>query len=73
MGFAEDYLAKQAEVMKHLNKKDVESRNIVQRSGMFHPYTCGNDDCRSKSGGAALLAVEDGWLCEICGYTQKLS
>jgi len=60
------------EVMDALNKPDVVSRNIVQNSPHFHPYTCGNTECRHKSGGAPLLAVEEGWLCELCGYTQKL-
>ena len=51
----------------------VEARNALQQSGRVHPYTCGNDECRHKTNQAPLLAVEGGWLCEHCGYTQKLS
>ncbi len=48
----------------------VEARNALQRSGRVHPYTCGNDVCRSATNQAPLLAVEGGWLCEHCGYEQ---
>ena len=50
----------------------VEARNALQKSGKVHPYTCGNYKCRTKTNQAALLATDDGWLCENCGYTQKL-
>jgi len=45
----------------------VEARNALQKSGKVHPYTCGESKCR-----ATLLATEEGWLCPVCGYTQKL-
>ena len=51
----------------------VEARNALQRSGAVHPYTCGNEECRRKTDQEPLLAVEGGWLCEHCGYTQKLA
>lgn len=50
----------------------VEARNALQNCGQVHPYTCGNDACRSATRGAPLTAVDDGWLCSKCGYTQKL-
>jgi hypothetical protein len=50
----------------------VEARNALQNSGKVHPFTCGNDDCRSKTNQAPLRAVEGGWACDHCGYTQKL-
>ena len=43
----------------------VEARNALQNCGLFHPYTCGNSDCRST-----LRATEYGWICDKCGYTQ---
>lgn len=51
----------------------VEARNALQKSGKVHPYTCGNDECRAATDGAPLLAVEDGWRCERCGYGQSLT
>lgn len=50
----------------------VEARNALQKSGRVHPFTCGNSKCRGETNQAPLLAVEDGWLCENCGYAQKL-
>jgi hypothetical protein len=46
----------------------VEARNALQKRGRVHPFTCGNATCRET-----LTAVDDGWLCDKCGYTQKLS
>ena len=45
--------------------EEVEKLNIYQNSGVFHPYTCGNHTCRN-----ILRATENGWVCDICGYTQ---
>lgn len=59
----------------------VEARNALQNSGKVHPYTCrGNrtDEAHKayarEHGGdyGQLVAVEDGWLCPVCGYTQRL-
>lgn len=50
----------------------VEARNALQNCGKVHPYTCGNNECRKKTMGAPLLAVEGGWKCEHCDYTQNL-
>lgn len=43
--------------------------------GRFHPFTCCSavnpDNCRDKFGfDAALVATENGWVCETCDYTQ---
>jgi hypothetical protein len=54
---------------------EVASMNGYQASGAGHPFTCGNDECRGgkpdpRSRYAPLLATEDGWVCDWCGYTQ---
>lgn len=46
----------------------VKARNALQRSGKVHPYTCGNGACRG-----VLCAVEGGWICDKCGYSQNLT
>lgn len=59
----------------------VEARNARQRSGKVHPMTCGNNRTdaahtayQAEHGGdfGQLLAVEGGWKCPACDYTQKL-
>lgn len=50
----------------------VEARNALQNCGRMHPYTCGNNDCRKETNQAPLRAVEAGWVCDHCGYTQEL-
>lgn len=61
--------------------KSVEARNALQKSGRVHPYTCGNNRndkahvdyaTENQLDNGTLLAVENGWLCPVCGYTQKL-
>lgn len=53
--------------------------NDYQRSGRFHPYTCGNDRSNSahtrqaKASGdepGLLVATRDGWRCPACKYKQ---
>jgi len=51
--------------------KSAEARNALQNCGRVHPYTCGNNDCRKTTNQAPLRAVEDGWVCDHCGYTQS--
>jgi len=46
--------------------EQVKSLNDFQQSGYFHPFTCGNENCR-----ADLIATEFGWVCPACEYTQK--
>lgn len=46
-------------------EEQVKNINEFQKSGVMHPFTCGN--C-----GATLVATNDGLICptEGCGYTQ---
>jgi hypothetical protein len=66
-----DWLGPFAPIPEWMFGPGVEARNALQRSGRVHPYTCGNNECRSKTNQAPLLAVEGGWLCEHCGYEQR--
>lgn len=45
----------------------VASLNGFQRSGCWHDFTCGADNCRET-----LVATESGWICpaSACTYTQ---
>lgn len=45
--------------------EQVDHLNAFQRSGAFHPFTCGK--CRND-----LVATTGGWICPTtdCGYTQ---
>jgi rubrerythrin len=60
----------------------IDARNERQNCRELHPYTCGNnrtDEAHTKyqeehdGDFGQLVAVEDGWLCPVCGYTQKLT
>lgn len=51
-------------------REQVRRLNDFQRSGHFHPFTCGNDDCRHESKGEPLVATVRGWICPYCDYTQ---
>jgi hypothetical protein len=46
---------------------DVEVLSIqaYQTSGVFHPLTCGNQNCRQ-----VLVAYQHGLVCLVCGYSQ---
>lgn len=48
------------------NQDQIESLNAYQKSGVFHPFTCGGEGCRET-----LTATPDGWICPKCDYTQK--
>lgn len=60
------------EIPEWMYGKSVEARNALQNSGRVHPYTCGNTECRSTTNQAPLRAVEEGWVCDYCGYTQSI-
>ena len=45
--------------------EQVESINAFQHAGIFHPFTCGVDDCRHD-----LVAEPDGMRCPKCDYRQ---
>jgi len=40
--------------------------NANQRNPMRHPFTCGNDPCRSD-----LVATHSGWTCPNCGEWKQ--
>lgn len=46
--------------------QQVKNLNLYQQSGVFHPFTCGNDSCRD-----ILIAKTSGWVCPSCDYTQN--
>lgn len=48
--------------------EQVENLNGFQRSGWYHPFTCGNDTCRTQDR-SPLTATAGGWT-HPCGYTQ---
>ena len=47
----------------------VDALNAYQRSGFFHPYTCGQRSRWAHEDGL-LVATEVGWVCPDCPYTQ---
>lgn len=49
--------------------EQVDSLNDYQQSGAFHPFTCGNDQCRAANR-SPLTATPHGWV-HPCGYTQN--
>lgn len=54
-----------------MHGKSVEARNALQNCGRVHPFTCGDNECRKTANQAPLRAVENGWVCDHCGYTQS--
>jgi hypothetical protein len=52
--------------------QQVANLNAYQRSGRFHPFTCGNDrtDENHLDGEGLLVARSDGWHCLYCNYKQ---
>ena len=59
-------------IPKWMFGNSIEARNALQNCGKIHPYTCGNNDCRKATNQAPLRAIENGWICDHCGYTQKI-
>lgn len=64
------------ETFKAFSEAEVASLNAYQKSGFFHPFTCGNPDHEEH---VNLVAAEQGWYCpamvdenneEYCDYTQ---
>jgi hypothetical protein len=51
--------------MAKLTEDQINSINLFQELKVFHPFTCGGDDCRET-----LVADEDGLCCVRCGYRQ---
>lgn len=52
--------------------EEVISLNAYQKSGAFHPFTCGGNrtDEKHLDGEGLLVATEDGWICPYCDYKQ---
>lgn len=60
--------------------EQVEALNSFQRSGLFHPFTCGGergDEAHRRYAAVhrdpddgLLVATADGWHCPVCGYRQ---
>lgn len=52
--------------------EQVASLNEYQKSGTFHPFTCGGNrtDEHHLDGEGILVATEDGWICPYCDYKQ---
>jgi len=46
--------------------RQIDNLNRYQRSGVMHPFTCGND----HDGDRTLVATRRGWICCHCDYTQ---
>jgi hypothetical protein len=46
-------------------EQQVAALNEYQRSGRFHPFTCGHDSTHD-----ALVATPEGWVCPDCDYRQ---
>lgn len=57
------------EVKAPFTADQVASLNGFQIHSMMHPFTCGEDICRRKNQ-SVLYALEDGWHCWYCDYTQ---
>jgi hypothetical protein len=46
--------------------------NKFQKSGKFHPLTCGGNrtDKNHLDGEGILVATKEGWVCPYCDYKQ---
>lgn len=53
-------------------EEEVKSINEYQRSGAFHPFTCGGNrtDEKHLDGEGILVATSDGLICPYCDYRQ---
>jgi len=55
----------------------INNLNKYQKSGMYHPYTCGGPlfadgfcERRSQNGEGILIPTKDGFICPCGKYTQ---
>lgn len=61
--------------------EQVEALNTYQRTGTFHPFTCGNErtdaahQAYARENGdrdfGLLVATHSGWECPVCQYRQS--
>lgn len=59
-------------IKKPFTKEHIAALNEYQKSGKFHPFTCGGNrtDKNHLDGEGILVATEDGWICPYCDYKQ---
>lgn len=60
--------------MSVFTSEEVQSLNDYQKSGVFHPFTCGSGrrtDADHLDGEGLLVATENGWVCPYCDFTQN--
>lgn len=55
-------------------QEQIDHLNAIQRSGQFHPFTCGGKrtDAAHLDGEGVLVATLDGWMCPYCDYRQPI-
>lgn len=56
-----------------ITTESLRNLNAWQHSGFTHPYTCGSGnrtDNRHLDGEGILVAIESGWICPFCDYSQ---
>lgn len=68
------------EIYPPWTQEQVDALNAYQRSGQYHPFTCGRDrgnaahrayaDERGEDLGQ-LVATVNGWKCPVCDYRQE--
>ena len=68
--------------MKIFTEEQVKELNEYQKSGRFHPYTCGRNgknceikvdlknETRDWAKDGVLIATTNGWVCPCGEYTQ---
>jgi len=71
------------QVFAPFTPEQVEALNKYQKSGAFHPFTCGisslpvrsykpNPNCeKSNNGEGILIATAEGWICPCGNYKQN--
>lgn len=59
-------------IAKIWTEDQVRSLNEFQKSGVFHPFTCGGNrtDANHLDGEGVLVATQEGWVCPYCDYRQ---
>lgn len=67
------------EIYQPWTPEQVDALNAYQRSGAFHPFTCGRDRGNAAHSAYAeqhdedngqLVATSEGWKCPVCNYRQ---
>lgn len=67
------------EIKPPWTQEQVDALNAYQRSGAYHPFTCGRDRGnaahreyaeRHNEDWGQLVATLEGWKCPVCDYRQ---